>query len=189
LRDGLPLLPAAPLLVVIVGVAVAIAVTLVGLADLRRTSDDASSLRARVIANTLAARLRVTGSEDRMEVVQGAARRTYADILPRPLREVVADASLRRDPSSCAASPAAASPARRLEERALPCNRWGLLEWLSVIAMVPAPLTPTEAGSGRRCHADRAARRRGGHGRLRLRQRRAQRRHLRAPPHRRNGRR
>jgi len=153
LRDGLPLLPAAPLIVVFVGVAVAIAVTLVGLADLRRTSDDASSLRARVIANTLAARLRVTGSEDRMEVVQGAARGTYADILLIDhYGEVVADASLGPPPrpelvrcllagSGVVASPLLGRTRFAVQPLGPP------LEWLSVIAMVPAPLTPTEATS------------------------------------------
>jgi signal transduction histidine kinase len=153
LRDGLPLLPAAPLLVVIVGVAVAIAVTLVGLADLRRTSDDASSLRARVIASTLAARLRVTGSEDRMEVVQGAARGTYADILLIDhYGGVVADASLGPPPrpelvrcllagSGVVSSPLLGRARFAVQPLGPP------LEWLSVIAMVPAPLTPTEASS------------------------------------------
>ena len=153
LRDGLPLLPAAPLLVVIVGVAVAIAVTLVGVADLRRTSDEASSLRARVIASTLAARLRVTGSEDRMEVVQGAARGTYADILLIDhYGEVVADASLGPPPrpelvrcllagNGIVSSPLLGRTRFAVQPLGPP------LEWLSVIAMVPAPLTPTEASS------------------------------------------
>ncbi|HEX9297111.1 MAG TPA: hypothetical protein VF881_14810, partial [Polyangiaceae bacterium] len=56
-REGLPLLPVTPALVVGVGVAVAIAITLLSLADLRRASDQASSLRSRAIAATLAARL------------------------------------------------------------------------------------------------------------------------------------
>ena len=131
----------------------AIAVTLVGLADLRRTSDDASSLRARVIANTLAARLRVTGSEDRMEVVQGAARGTYADILLIDhYGEVVADASLGPPPrpelvrcllagSGVVTSPLLGRTRFAVQPLGPP------LEWLSVIAMVPAPLTPTEASS------------------------------------------
>jgi hypothetical protein len=96
LRNGLPLLPLTPSLIVIVGVAVAIAITLVGLGDLRLASDANSSLRAQAIAATLAARLRVTGSEDRKEVVQAAARGTYADILLIDHKGgIVADASLR----------------------------------------------------------------------------------------------
>jgi len=153
LRDGLPLLPAAPLLVVIVGVAVAIAVTLAGLADLRRTSDDASSLRARVIANTLAARLRVTGSEDRMDVVQGAARGTYADILLIDhYGEVVTDASLGPPPRPelvrCLLAGSGVVNSPLLGRTRFAVQPLGPpLEWLSVIAMVPAPLTPTEATS------------------------------------------
>jgi len=153
LRDGLPLLPAAPLLVVIVGVAVAIAVTLVGLADLRRTSDEASSLRARVIASTLAARLRVTGSEDRMEVVQGAARGTYADILLIDhYGGVVADASLGPPPRAelvrCLLAGNGVISSPLLGRTRFAVQPLGPpLEWLSVIAMVPAPPTPTEASS------------------------------------------
>lgn len=153
LRDGLPLLPAAPLVVVIVGVAVAIGVSLVGLADLRRTSDEASSLRARVIANTLAARLRVTGSEDRMEVVQGAARGTYADILLIDhYGGIVADASLgpppRPDLVRCLLAGSGVVTSPLLGRTRFAVQPLGPpLEWLSVIAMVPAPMTPTEASN------------------------------------------
>jgi signal transduction histidine kinase len=153
LSDGLPLLPAAPLLVVIVGVAVAIGVTLAGVSDLRRTSDDASSLRARVIANTLAARLRVTGSEDRMEVVQGAARGTYADILLIDhYGEVVTDASLgppsRTELVRCLLAGSGVVNSPLLGRTRFAVQPLGPpLEWLSVIAMVPAAQTPTEAAS------------------------------------------
>jgi len=152
MRDGLPLLPAAPLLVVIVGVAVAIAITLVGVAHLRRTSDDASALRARVIANSLAARLRVTGSEYRMEVVQGAGRGTYADILLIDYHgEIIADASLgppaRSDLVHCLLAGTGTVHTPLLGRTQYAVQPLGPpLEWLSVIAMVPAPLTPTEAG-------------------------------------------
>jgi len=150
-RDGLPLLPLTPALIVIVGVAVAFAITLVGLADLRRASDGASSLRAQALASTLAARLRVTGSEDRTEVVEAAARGTYADILLIDHNgEVLADASL-------GAPPRAELVRCLLAERGvvhtplLGRTRYAVqplgppLEQLSVIVMVPAPVTPNEA--------------------------------------------
>ena len=152
LRDGLPLLPGAPLLVVVLGVAVALAMTWVGVADLRRTNDEAAALRARVIANTLAARLRVTGSEDRAEVVQGAARGTYADILLIDhYGEVVSDASLRPPPRPelvrCLLAGSGIVHAPLLGRTRYAVQPLGPpLEWLSVIAMVPAPVTPTEAG-------------------------------------------
>ena len=151
LTDGLPLLPVTPLLVVVVGVAVAIAVTLVGVGELRRASDQASSLRAMAIATTLAARLRVTGSEDRKEVVEGAGRGTYADILLiNHQGDIVEDAAVdhpaRSELVRCML--AGTGTIEHAAHRSHPvCGRaaWPPLEHLSVIAMVPAPSTPTEA--------------------------------------------
>jgi signal transduction histidine kinase len=151
LRDGLPLLPLTPLLIVIVGVAVAIAITLVGLGDLRRASDANSSLRAQAIATTLAARLRVTGSEDRKEVVQAAARGTYADILLLDHKgEIVADASLRPPPRTelvrCLLAGQGVADTPLLGRTRYAAQPLGPpLEQLSVLALVPAPVTPTEA--------------------------------------------
>src|SRR5439155_13062191 len=151
LRDGLPLLPLTPSLIVIVGVAVAIAITLVGVRDLRRASDANSSLRAEAIATTLAARLRVTGSEDRKEVVQAAARGTYADILLLDHKgQIVADASLRPPPRAelvrCLLAGKGVADMPLLGRTRYAAQPLGPpLENLSVIAMVPAPVTPTEA--------------------------------------------
>jgi len=150
-REGLPLLPVTPALVVGVGVAVAIAITLLSLADLRRASDQASSLRSRAIAATLAARLRVTGSEDRVDVVQSAARGTYADILLiNHEGHVVVDASLgppsRADLVRCLLAGSGVLDAPLLGRTRFAVQPLGPpLEQLSVIAMVPAPQTPHEA--------------------------------------------
>jgi signal transduction histidine kinase len=151
LRDGLPLLPLTPALIVIVGVAVAIAITLVGLGDLRLASDANSSLRAQALATTLAARLRMTGSEDRKEVVLAAARGTYADILLIDHNgEVVADASLR-PPSRTELIRCLLGGKGIIEAPLLGRARYAVqplgppLEQLSVIAVVPSPITPTEA--------------------------------------------
>jgi signal transduction histidine kinase len=150
-RDGLPLLPLTPSLIVSVGAAVAIAITLVGLAELRRASDANSSLRAQAIATTLAARLRVTGSEDRKEVVQAAARGMYADILLIDHKgEIVADASLRPPPRAelvrCLLAGKGVVETPLLGRTRYAAQPLGPpLEHLSVIAMVPAPVTPTEA--------------------------------------------
>ncbi len=151
LRNGLPLLPLTPSLIVIVGVAVAIAITLVGLGDLRLASDANSSLRAQAIAATLAARLRVTGSEDRKEVVQAAARGTYADILLIDHKGgIVADASLRPPTQAelvrCLLGGKGVVDVPLLGRTQYAVQPLGPpLEQLSVIAMVPAPVTPIEA--------------------------------------------
>jgi signal transduction histidine kinase len=150
-RTGLPLLPATPAVVVIVGLAVAVAITLAGVTELRRASDRAALLRATSIATTLAARLRVTGSEDRADVVQSAARGTYADILLIDHHgEVVVDASLSAPPRAelvrCLVT-GQGDIATRLGRAKYAVHPVGPpLEQLSVIAMVPAPVTPTEAG-------------------------------------------
>jgi signal transduction histidine kinase len=74
-------LPLAPAIVGIVGVAVAVAIALVGLGDLKAQSDSAASLRSQVLAASLAARLRATASEDRAALVERAARRSGAELL------------------------------------------------------------------------------------------------------------
>jgi signal transduction histidine kinase len=151
LKDGLPLLPVTPLLIVVVGLTVAIAVALVGVGELRRASDQASSLRAMAIATTLAARLRVTGSEDRKEVVEGAGRGTYADILLiNHQGQIVEDASVDR-PTGAELVRCLLAGTGTMETPLLGRTRFAVeplgppLEQLSVIAMVPAPSTPTEA--------------------------------------------
>ena len=150
-RDGLPLLPLTPTLIVVVGVAVAFAVTLVGLRDLHAASEANSSLRAEALATTLAARLRMTGSEDRKEVVQSAARGTYADVLLLDHRgNIVADASLRPPPHAelvrCLLAGKGVIDAPLLGRTRYAVQPLGPpLAQLSVIAMVPAPETPSEA--------------------------------------------
>jgi signal transduction histidine kinase len=149
-RPGLPLLPMAPAVVLAVGFAVAVTVTLAGVADLRRASDEAASLRAVAIANTLASRLRVTGSEDRADVVEQARRGTESDILLiDQYGNVVVDASVnppnKTDLVSCLVAGAGetATFLGRTRFAVLPLGP--PVRHLSVIAFVPAPLYPTEA--------------------------------------------
>ncbi|MRG92720.1 HAMP domain-containing sensor histidine kinase [Polyangium spumosum] len=80
-RGSLPLLPVAPVLVLVIGIATAFAIALLGITQLRRISDDASSLRAAAIAGTLAARMRVATVEERPEIVGRAARRSGTELL------------------------------------------------------------------------------------------------------------
>lgn len=77
----LPLLPFAPLIVVVIGLAAAATIALVGVGQLQRASDDAASLRSRALASTLAARLQKSNKDDREIVVARAARRSSAEIL------------------------------------------------------------------------------------------------------------
>ncbi len=77
----LPFLPWPPAIVGIVGVAVAVAIALLGLRALNLQSDDAAATRARVLALTLAERVRATSSEDRQVLIERAARRSGAELL------------------------------------------------------------------------------------------------------------
>lgn len=146
----LPFLPIAPAIVVLLGVAVALALTLVGVADLRRASDEAASLRAFALSNALAARLRVTGSEDWSEIVQRAGRRSGIDVLLIDQDgDVVVDGSLSALPKGDLLRCLIAGQGEM--ETSLGRTRFAArplgyrLERLSVVAFVPAPLLPPEA--------------------------------------------
>jgi signal transduction histidine kinase len=80
-RAGLPLLPTAPAIVVVVGITTAVMIAFLGISQLQQTSDAAMNLRAQVISATLAARLRVAAVEDRSELLSRAARKSGAEIL------------------------------------------------------------------------------------------------------------
>jgi signal transduction histidine kinase len=93
--------------------------------------------------------LRVTGSEDRAEVVRRAGRGTYADVLLIDHNgDVVVDASLkppaREELLRCLVA-AEGEMATLLGRTRFAVRPLGPpLEYLSVIALVPAPLTPPE---------------------------------------------
>lgn len=95
LRTGWPFLPLAPLVVVVVGLAVAIAMGLVGLDQLSRAGDDHAGARAELLAATVAARLGALPDARRLDATQLAARRSAAELLVvRPDGEIVHDATL-----------------------------------------------------------------------------------------------
>jgi signal transduction histidine kinase len=81
LRRRLPLLPLAPLLVVVIGIATAATIALLGVAELRRTSDAEASSHAASVAQSMAARLRFTSLEDRAELVSNAAAGATTELL------------------------------------------------------------------------------------------------------------
>ena len=78
---GWPFVPLAPLVVVLVGLAVAIGIGLVGLDHLARAGDDHAGSRADLLAATVGARLAALPPERRLEATQLAARRSAAELL------------------------------------------------------------------------------------------------------------
>lgn len=96
--SGWPLLPLAPAIVVVVGIAVATAIGVVGVDSLRRASDERTSAFADVVCASLAARLEKTPAspaEQRLEVMRVASRRTGTELLLVSSQgDVLLDASL-----------------------------------------------------------------------------------------------
>lgn len=80
-RTGWPFLPLAPLLVVVVGLAVAFAIGFVGIDHLARAGDEHAGARAELLAATVGARLGALPEERRLEATQLAARRSAAELL------------------------------------------------------------------------------------------------------------
>lgn len=77
----MPLLPTAPAIVALVGIALAFAIAWIGLGQLRRASDSVAQERASALSATLALRLRYAPLEDRADLLGQAARRTGAELL------------------------------------------------------------------------------------------------------------
>lgn len=71
----------APTLVVVLGIAVAAIMALLGFLQLRAHADEAIALKARVLSVTLAERLRAADASDRGAVVDKAARRSSTELL------------------------------------------------------------------------------------------------------------
>jgi signal transduction histidine kinase len=94
-----PLLPLAPAVVLVLGIAVAAAIGALGLSNLATESDRHAAARADLLAATMAARIGPMSSEERLETLQGAARKTGAELLVVTREgEVLLDASLGRTP-------------------------------------------------------------------------------------------
>lgn len=74
-RTGWPFVPLGPLLVVIIGLAVALGIGLVGVDRLSRAGAEHAGARAELLAATVAARLGALPPERHLEVTQLAARR------------------------------------------------------------------------------------------------------------------
>lgn len=95
LRTGWPFLPIAPLLVVVVGLAVALGIGLVGVDQLSRSGEDHAGARAELLAATVAARLAALPEARRLEATQLAARRSAAElVVVTPRGEIIHDYTL-----------------------------------------------------------------------------------------------
>ncbi len=81
LRRGWPFLPLGPLLAVVVGLAVAFGIGLVGLDHLSRAGDEHAGARAELLAATVAARLGALPASRRLDATQLAARRSAAELV------------------------------------------------------------------------------------------------------------
>ena len=89
------MLPLAPAAVVILGIAVAIGVGILGVSNLANASDAHAAVQAELIASTLAARLSKLAPSVRLEAMQRAARKTGAElVVVSRSGDIVLDASL-----------------------------------------------------------------------------------------------
>jgi len=92
-----PLLPIAPAIVLLLGIAVAVGIGALGLSTLAAQSDRRAADRAELLAATMAARIAPMSLADRMEALQAAARKTGAELVVVTRDGVVLiDASLGR---------------------------------------------------------------------------------------------
>jgi len=76
-----PILPLAPVIVAVIGIATAVTIASVAADQLQRTSDEAAALRCKALAATLAARIRSVPVERRAALLQRTSRRTGAAFL------------------------------------------------------------------------------------------------------------
>src|ERR1019366_4731962 len=94
-RRPWPLLPLAPAVVVLLGVAVAVAIGIFGVTNLASANEDHAASLADLLAATLGARLAQLPPSERLEAMQRAARKTGAEfVVVTPSGQVVLDASL-----------------------------------------------------------------------------------------------
>ena len=94
-RRPWPLLPLAPAVVVLLGVAVAVAIGIFGVTNLASANEDHAASLADLLAATLGARIAQLPPSERLEAMQRAARKTGAEfVVVTPSGQVVLDASL-----------------------------------------------------------------------------------------------
>ena len=137
-RPGWPIVPLAPAVVLAVGLAVAIAIGVVGVDQLARATTDHAAAQAELLAATVGARLAKLPEEKRLEAMQIALRRTGSEFLVvTPDAEIVKNATL-------------GVPARALLQSALLAQKGEAVTALgrtrfAVHALGPPPSTPLAA--------------------------------------------
>jgi signal transduction histidine kinase len=90
-----PLLPLAPAVVVVLGLAAAVIIGLFGVSNLATASDQHAAARAELLASALGARIGQLPTNERLEAMQRAARKTGAEfVVVTREGEVKLDASL-----------------------------------------------------------------------------------------------
>src|SRR5260221_2441232 len=141
------LLKLAPTLVVVLGIAVAAIMALLGFLQLRAHGDEAFGLRSEVLALSLAERLRATPAADRLAVIEKAARRSGAELLlVEQSGRVVVDGSLGapRPPMIVELLVAGSGETTTRQGRTLyfAAPLGAPLEHLSLLVFVPAPDLP-----------------------------------------------
>lgn len=145
----LPLRAIVPAAVALLGLLAGLGTAILGVVELRRASDDAAGLHAAALAETLAARLRAIGSENRADVVLRAGSRSGADVLlVDAYGRVLVDASFGApDPASildCLVAGAGELDTALGRTRYAARPLGAPFETLAVIAFVPAQATPPE---------------------------------------------
>jgi signal transduction histidine kinase len=94
-RRAWPLLPLAPAIVILLGIAVAFAIGVLGASSLAAASDANAAERADLLASTLGARLSHLPMPARLEAMQRAARKTGAELVTVTAEgDVILDATL-----------------------------------------------------------------------------------------------
>lgn len=148
----LPFTVLAPAIVVIVGVAAAVAIALLGVSHLREQSDRAAALRAEVLSTTMTERVRATPPEERSALVERAARLSGAEfLLVQGSTEIVVDGTLGPPDKSRLSELIRTRSGETTTE--LGTTRYFVAplseanEHLSVIAFVRAPESPLGTGS------------------------------------------
>jgi signal transduction histidine kinase len=90
-----PLLPLAPAIVMVIGLAVALAIGVVGFDHLSRVGEAHAAVKASMLADAVAARILPLTNATRLDAMKLAARRTGAELLMVDARgDVILDASL-----------------------------------------------------------------------------------------------
>jgi signal transduction histidine kinase len=90
-----PLLPLAPTIVTVIGLAVALAIGVVGVDHMSRVGDEHAASKASMLADVMAARILTLPNATRLDAMKLAARRTGAELLMVDGRgDVILDASL-----------------------------------------------------------------------------------------------